>query len=316
MSKKDISVIIPTKNRIEALLVLIDSIKKQKNVIVKELIIIDQSKTNSKKIINNCLDGYKTKLIYVHNDKITGLTQARNCGLKFSTGDYIFMFDDDLELFEDFMEIMISKLDKHKDLYGLCGLQYLKKEKSKLYLFIRNMTRLGAFNINFPSKVKFKYKNDNIVLMRKISGGITVYKSEVFKDFTFDENLIKYSLGEDYDFSFRVSQKYFLGKCFDAIAYHHHNQSGRLNLKKTFDARVCFFSYFYEKNIKNNDFKFKKISLYWLMFGIFLNSLCISIVKFNFDAISGFFNGVFRVKNNYLGADCILLKGNDNNEKN
>lgn len=310
MDNKSISIIIPTKQRLDALIVLINSIKIQKNVKIKQLIIVDQSNENNEKIIKKSLEDYEIELVYIHNTKITGLTQARNTGIKYVTGDYVFMFDDDLELFDNFIEVMVEKMNKYPDLFGLCGLQHLKKEKSKLYLLIRNFTRLGAFNINFPKKIRHKYKDDNIVLMRKISGGITVYRKEVFDKFLFDENLIKYSLGEDYDFSFRVSQEHYLGKCSDAVAYHHHNTSGRLNLRKTFDARVCFFSYFYNKNIKNGKYKFKWLSYVLLMTGIFMNALVLSLLKVNLAALKGYFSGIKRAKNGYLDADCILLKGN------
>lgn len=300
-----ISVIIPTKNRINSLKILVNSIINQ-TLFPNEIIIVDQSEVNYQKEIEEWFIEKSVTLHYIHNPNITGLTQAKNTGVNFAHGDLIFFFDDDLELFPDFIEKMNKKMDQYPTLYGLCGKQYLKKEKKQLYYYIRNITRRGAFKVDLPNKYNKKYSG--IILARKISGGITVYRKEIFEKYRFDENLVKYSLGEDYDFSYRVSQEHEIGKFNEAVAYHYHDTSGRLDQKRMFEAKICFFHYFYHKNIKNTKLRFKKLSYIWLILGIILHALIICIKKLNLDPLIGIYNSIKKTHNNYKGSDCIKIK--------
>src|SRR5487761_832182 len=87
--RPNISVIIPTKNRRAVLEETIRTLLVQTRM-ADELIIIDQSGTAS------FLKPSHLPLKYIHNSKITGLTQARNEGVKQATGDIWLFLDDDV----------------------------------------------------------------------------------------------------------------------------------------------------------------------------------------------------------------------------
>lgn len=293
-----ISVIIATKERTNSLNVLLKSLETQ-TFLVDEVIIIDQSTLNNYDKIksNGTID-----IHYIHNPAISGLTQARNVGIDNAKGDFIFFFDDDLELLNDFIENMMEKMMKHQDIVGLCGKQIVKKEKSQLYLFIREFFKKGPYSLNYK-KDKKKYLDDNIEIRTKISGGITVYRSNIFKKFRFDENMIKYCLGEDADFSYRISQKHNIGINYDARSYHHHDKSGRLDFVSDFAARYCFYKYFYEKNCN----KAEAFYCYWIIFGLWINAVGVLFKTRNVDAIKGIIEGKKYVNNNYEDSPCIRI---------
>ncbi|WP_421381814.1 glycosyltransferase family 2 protein [Bacillus salacetis] len=305
------SVIIPTMNRLKSLEVLLESIFKQ-SVLPNELIIIDQSERNYQKEISGlCGENNFIKLKYVHDRTITGLTHAKNKGIELNTSDILFFFDDDLELYPDFIEKVISTFEEHPEIYGICGRQHLKKEINPIYNFIRDFFKRGPFSVRVKEPKK-NYLNKNIELMYKLSGGITAYRKEVTDEFLFDECLVRYSLGEDADYSYRVSQKYLIGKLNDAVAYHHHIQTGRYNMRKDYDARVCFYYYFYNKNVKNYSSKLTKWYLIFVLLGVLIDACNKGIRNSTFDPLLGFFDGVLRVKNNYDGASCINIKSGSN----
>ncbi len=74
------------------------------------LIVNDGSTDSSADIINNIKD----KRIKVLNKKNGGLSDARNYGVKYSTGDYIWFVDGDDYIKEDSLEIINKKLSNEK----------------------------------------------------------------------------------------------------------------------------------------------------------------------------------------------------------
>ncbi|MDU1978898.1 MAG: glycosyltransferase [Clostridium sp.] len=301
-NKNTISVVIATKNRINSLNCLLKSIYQQ-TACIDEIVIVDQSDENNKNFLL-ATPNITTNVIYIYNPNITGLTQARNIGVKNSAGDFVFFFDDDLELLNDFIENMLSKMEKHKGIAGLCGKQIINKEKSKFYLVIRELFKKGPFSFYYEkgeSKNKYKYIIDSIEIRTRISGGITVYRKEVLEEFIFDENMIKYCLGEDFDFSFRVSRKYYVGINTEALAYHHHDKSGRLDYKKDFAARICFYNYFFKKNCINSE----KLYLIWIKLGLWIHAFGLLFVKRTVQPLQGILAGNRMSKNNFFDSPCI-----------
>ena len=87
-----ISVIVPTFNRSESLLVAINSILKTKNLNIEIIIIDDASEDDTQKKIN-LLNNKKIK--YIRNDKNIGTAKSKLKGIEIAEGDYIGFLDDD-----------------------------------------------------------------------------------------------------------------------------------------------------------------------------------------------------------------------------
>ena len=107
-----ISIIMPVYNKEKYLKNTIDSILKQeyKNF---ELIIVDDGSTDKSKYI---CDEYASKdsRIKVYHIKNEGVSNARNIGLKYATGDYIQFIDADdtinTNTFSKYIDILNNKL--------------------------------------------------------------------------------------------------------------------------------------------------------------------------------------------------------------
>ncbi|MBE6510369.1 MAG: glycosyltransferase family 2 protein [Methanobrevibacter millerae] len=117
MNKKyKVSVIIPVYNAEKYLKTAIDSIINQTigfdNV---ELIIVnDNSKDNSKKIIENYANKYNN-IIDIHLDKNSGLPgKPRNIGIDKATADYIIFLDADDEYFPNAFELLYNTIVSEK----------------------------------------------------------------------------------------------------------------------------------------------------------------------------------------------------------
>ena len=71
---------------------------------------------------------------------------------------------------------------------------------------------MRIFNTGFLKDQRRKvnrnyYKFSKTIPVDIVSGGITMYKSSVFNNISFDERLTKYSLGEDKEFSLNCKKR-------------------------------------------------------------------------------------------------------------
>lgn len=102
-----LSVIIPTKNRVNSLKNAIKSLLEQSlDKKYYEIVIMDQS-TNSKtrEFINKLVIGSNCEIRYIYN-KIPGLHSSRNIGAKNARGDVIIFTDDDIIADKDYLKVI------------------------------------------------------------------------------------------------------------------------------------------------------------------------------------------------------------------
>lgn len=109
MKNLKISVVVPVFNSEKYLEKCIDSIINQTYKNIEIILINDGSSDKSEEICNSYLKTYKNiKLI---NQSNSGVSVARNNGLKSSTGDYVLFVDSDDWLEKDMLEIMVKEID-------------------------------------------------------------------------------------------------------------------------------------------------------------------------------------------------------------
>ncbi|MEA3512624.1 MAG: glycosyltransferase family A protein [Campylobacterota bacterium] len=199
-----ISVIIPTYNRAGFLKKTIQSILNQ-TYKVNEIIIVDDGSTDTTKDI---LKQFENNIIYIYQNN-SGVSSARNKGLKYAKNDWICFLDSD-DIWEK------SKIEKQV---------YFHKNNKKIY--ISHTDELWLFNDKIIKQNKQQQKpsgfcfEENIPLC-KIGASTVMINKKVFDDIgLFDENLIAC---EDYDLWLRVLLKYELGyideKLIQKIAGH------------------------------------------------------------------------------------------------
>jgi glycosyltransferase involved in cell wall biosynthesis len=117
--KLDCSIVIPVYNNIEYLNECIDSCLNQNTKYLYEIIIVDDFSDDN---ILDLVESYNLnqKLRYIRN-KNKGISNARNLGVQESQGKFIAFLDSDDIMYNNRLEIQISKLHADKDLIGLGG---------------------------------------------------------------------------------------------------------------------------------------------------------------------------------------------------
>jgi glycosyltransferase involved in cell wall biosynthesis len=209
----DISVIVCTRNRKDDLMKLVKSLCVQSRM-PDELIIVDASDNDdTKEFIGERRNHLPFDCAYTHT--ASGLTRQRNMGIGFSRGKYLFFFDDDVVLENEFIDIVYSsfKTFESDNVAGIMGrivnIPSLTRSWEWLFKKIFLLSDFGKGRVKLSGLPSIRIDGE-LSFVESLSGGCTAYKREVFEHFRFDEKLKEYAYLEDVDFSFRVGRKYRL----------------------------------------------------------------------------------------------------------
>lgn len=305
MIPKDLktSIIIPTYNRPSELKDCIHSILLQ-TVKPDELIIVDDGQLNEFPFKNE-LTTAGIKCIYFKKDK-PGLTESRNEGVRLSSGDIIFFFDDDVILDSDYIEEILKIYigNKTDRIGGVGGIQKNRNILNiKDYLlwipeiffmvngFSEGRVLPSGFCIDYGT-TPFRIRDNTEVDF--LAGCAMSFRKRIFQDFSFDsERYLGYGLGEDKDFSYRVSRKYSFIINPKAMLLHLESTKMRGD-RYTFGRKYMIDRYiFFRNHVKKSSWGW--IFFYYAVFGYILIRTLIFLVspkKENINRLRGIFDGI------------------------
>ena len=280
-----ISVVIATKGRPDSLQACLRSISEQE-VAAMEVIIVDQTHQPTEQETLQSVLGVSSaspRLIYHWDPAITGLPQARNVGVRLSSGDFIQFIDDDAALDKEYF-VHLLPIFGDPFVGGGAGLIIeMGKEKRRLLrnLFFR-LFYVGGFRED-RTEVLLSPPSSGVV-MHTLSG-CGLYRRKIFDEFNFDETLIGHAVGEDLDFSYRVGQKWILILEPQALLYHYRRPGPWRNQQQSVSQKVLFYHYHFRKNMRGTFAEW--LAFVWLNFGFFLDAC----TYLNFDSLVGAFVG-------------------------
>lgn len=214
-----VSVVIPTYYRPNDLADLFDSILKQ-TIKPLEVIVVDDTPTNViEKVCEKYYDKFKRlniKLVYVRNYKEPSLTIARNIGVSIAKGDIILFLDNDVVLYDDYIEEMLKVFRENPNVLGVQGWKIPKtfpqSSKDLLRYFVLNGIRklflIQHYGVNGCKIFEYPLTLTRITNCESLSGSNMAFRRAVFNEFKFDENLLKYAYLEDMLFTHSIYKKY------------------------------------------------------------------------------------------------------------
>lgn len=300
------SYIICTKNRIDDIKRLFETVKIQ-TYIPDEIIIIDSSDNNkTESFVEEIKESYKYMIYYYKS--MPGLTLQRNFGICKSEGDIVFFTDDDGLLDKDyFSEIM--KCYEDNSVMGVGTRETNNIVRSRISSFLRDIFMLSRANgtgkmqpSGFPAYMDMSNKDH--VAESEILGGFCSFRRKVFDDFKFDENLVGYAFMEDVDFSYRVSRKYKLVYNPHAKFYHNVSETERIDQRKYFFMTIYNHFYLTKKNMGITIFNI--IPVIWSYIGILVRAVLLSIYYHEMHPIYGFFEGLSMIIRNPLERKNLI----------
>lgn len=271
-----LSVIICTKDRPKELQECLGSVINQ-TIGVFEVIVVDSSTlTNTKLLVENFIKE-NPNFLFIYKPTSPSLVYQRNVGVGLSSGDILLFLDDDVILYQDYIQnlLQVYKDDKENLVGGVEGemVNYnpLKNLSRKRFLKFFMLPRNGNGKMQpsgFPTMV---YNSKEILKVERLDGFNASYRRKIFDTFHFDENLSGYSYMEDDIFSYAVSKKFSLYHTPYAKLIHKRTSVARDKLEIFFYHRVYNHYYFFKKHMKKS---LKNIfCFFWSNIGIIIESL-------------------------------------------
>jgi GT2 family glycosyltransferase len=191
----------------------------------------------------------KMPRIHVIYSSVMSLAHAKNSAVEAFHRDFrfVYIYEDDVSYPPDYNERMMKELlDSAADIISC-----VERRDLTLGTFVH----AAVFRLSHPYPFKdlrylfsvLPYRRT--VASRYLSGGLTLIRTSVFREYRYDQRLLRYSLGEDMDFSYRASCKH-RGVLTNKITCLHESRGIRKYDSTTvlMEKMVCWV-YFYKKNL-------------------------------------------------------------------
>lgn len=278
------SIVVPTRNRLSDLCIMLESVTRQTEKPL-EIIIVDSSDEPSDKnqqfvhICNQC----KTcaiQVIYKHTQE-RGAARQRNIALEFVHGDLCHFFDDDVILAPDYLHSMNDVFRKNSDYVGGMGTVCAPRPRMnwcRLLRIIFLLQRDGASGtFTFSGMPTHTYGTDKFKKVAVLGGCCMCMRTQIVQQLKFDENLGTYSYMEDCDLSWRAAhmcaaQKYPLFYNPAAKLEHRCSPQARENVVTTRSRFIYNYSYLFFKNFYPYN-KLKIFGYLWSIMGLFVEAV-------------------------------------------
>jgi GT2 family glycosyltransferase len=287
-----LTAVIPTRNRPDDLAKAVESIRAQTRQ-PDELIIIDQSTGGESQIQVELLmsNSHRIQLIYIHDDQISGLVEAKKVGASKAKGDIICFLEDDVILEPDYLKEIEEGFETHPSMIGCCGVISNLPSHPFGYEFIFHLFHRGIFK-DHRVGLSFQFNGHKYTLKSSnmLSGGVSAWRREVFSVISFDF-INGFHMLEDIDFSTRVADHYgeklFINP--NARLAHYSSPLNREVLGARQRRKLIEYILFYKKRC---NYPWATFYLFWLLVGLFFEALFQAITLKSFDVLWGFFEGM------------------------
>lgn len=289
--------VIATRNRPDDLLRTVESLVAQ-TVLPAQLCIVDSSDDVPTKdqIAKLCADtGIE---LDHHHPAPRGLTIQRNIGVDRTTGDPVFLIDDDVWLAPDCHEEVLAEYERWgPELGGVRATPVRPARPSLATRIYRRIFGIGGWWPEASGKVRPGFYAEGVsdsAGVRKLeyfNGWFMSYRREVFDFERFDEALSGYAYKEDIDFSYRVSRRYVLVQTPKARCDHLKSPSARLNSHGLQRMNLANQFYLHRKNMPQD--LFHKAALWWALLGLFILNIGKAVQTRDWGLVTGMIVGAF-----------------------
>ncbi|TKJ26351.1 MAG: hypothetical protein CEE42_04795 [Promethearchaeota archaeon Loki_b31] len=200
-----VSLVIPTYNRLMKLFRLLKSLNRLTPLPDEVIIIDDHSTDQTPELLKRWKDlgnGICKKIVLKDQNK--GPAHSRNIGIELASNKLVAFIDDDVVIKSDWVEKITAPLSNaHKSLVGVGGVvNAFKKHIISQYYVIHNILE-APIQLNYLPTVNCFFKKEHLMEV----GG-------------FDDNFL-FAGGEDTDLCLRLKKRgFFFDKVQDAIVYH------------------------------------------------------------------------------------------------
>jgi GT2 family glycosyltransferase len=264
--------IIPTRNRQNDLVEAVRTLVGQ-TVLPEELCVVDSSdEPLARGEIERLCAEAGIRLDYVHPAP-RGLTLQRNIGIERTTGDPVFLIDDDVTLAPDVHEEILAEYGRWgPELGGVRGAPVHPQRPARLTILWRRLFGTGGFWPEASGRMRASFYPEGVSASASVrrleyfNGWFMSFRRDVFEHERFDERLAGYAYKEDFDLSYRVVKRgYVLLQTPRALIDHRKSVSDRLSSFDTQRMGLANQFYLHRKNMPRT-FRYKA-ALWWALLG-------------------------------------------------
>ena len=281
--RADSTFIIATRNRPDELLVTVESIVVQ-TVQPGELCIVDSSdETPRRSRIERLCADVGLALDYVAPAP-PGLPRQRNLGLDRTSGDPVFLLDDDVYLAPDCHERVLEEYQRWgPELGGVRAAPMRPARPPRVSIWWRKLFGIGAWWPEASGRVRKGFwlegtsESAGVRKQEAFVGYFMSFRREVFSHERFDEALSGYASQEDIDFSYRASRRYTLIQTPRARCDHFKTATDRLPSHHLERMKLANHFYLFHKNMPQD--LSHRAALWWGLLGLFLHNCCKAAVR-------------------------------------
>jgi GT2 family glycosyltransferase len=251
-----VSVVICTFQRPDDLCRLLDSVVQQ-TLLPSEIVIVDQSADDQTQRLSDEFARRRPpgidRWIYIREHE-KGLVRARNRGVSQANGDIVSFVDDDVVLFNDYLEV-VCRYFENPNIGGVTGSLVVRQPPSgwkwQLRKFLLRIFLLNSFDGRMTAS-GFGYpisEREVTELMElELFGGYSMnFRRELTLQELSDEWFEGYSFREDVDLSYRISRRSRLVQVPDAKFYHNHSSVNRLDVRQLKLMQFRNYRYLFRK---------------------------------------------------------------------
>lgn len=211
-SQATVTVAVPTVNRLDDMVAMARTLVTQTRL-PDEFIVVDAgSGADLEGAMRDILAETGIDFTYVRSEK--GLPLQRNIAIDLARGDFVFFFDDDVELEPEYIERALEAFDLPLDPPVGCVTGTLTKPptpggtRAEIYraFGLTNWVREGTPELYISGGVRFITEPREPMVVPVAEGCRMAFRKEVFDDHRFIQYLPTYCQSEDVDFTWRISR--------------------------------------------------------------------------------------------------------------
>jgi len=270
-----IDVIIPTRNRVNTLKLVLPTYFKQE--LLGKIIIIDDASTDDLRNEVKIFLKDHPNLIYKRFDKRIYIPKARNEGLKLSSAEYIFMGEDDVFLEDNHLKILFEQLEKYQaDL--IAGRRIYIGENQSFQEAKENADKdKNSIFTKFPFEGYFERYFDKDIINPPYLHSNSLIKRRVFEKVLYDPWYIGNAFREDLDFFLNCLANDFKMVLTNKTSCYHFK--GKINKKGGARLKRLNYEYYVWKNTfycfsKNKKVLKEKLGIKFPKAYAFLSLIC------------------------------------------
>lgn len=249
-----ISIILPTIGRPDDLRRMIPTLVAQ-TIRPHELVLVNAGDMDLRDLCLECLGDSGIALKYATSRPGTSL--QRNIALDMADGDVYFLFDDDVLLEPTYIERSLEcfALPYEPPVGVVLGTFNQPPREGgwrRRYFQLFGMTHSvegGDARLQTSGAVRWLIDPPEIVRVPVASGGRTAYRRACLDEERFDEFLPGYTMSEDVELSYRVSQRWTIVHTPYARMIHNHSATGRVDYGDRVARLIYSRYYFFKKHL-------------------------------------------------------------------